>query len=38
MARISDMHQRWMEEPDYQRAYEALEGECEAGYRLRFKS
>jgi transcriptional regulator with XRE-family HTH domain len=21
------MHKRWMEEPDYQRAYEALEGE-----------
>jgi len=27
MARISDMHKRWMEEPEYQRAYEALEGE-----------
>jgi len=27
VARISDMHKRWMEEPQYQRAYEALEGE-----------
>src|SRR5208282_1299136 len=27
MARISDMHKRWMEEPGYQKAYEALEGE-----------
>ena len=27
MARISDMHKRWMEEPEYQRAYQALEGE-----------
>ena len=27
MARISDMHKRWMEEPEYQKAYEALEGE-----------
>jgi transcriptional regulator with XRE-family HTH domain len=27
MARISDMHKRWMEEPQYRRAYEALDGE-----------
>jgi transcriptional regulator with XRE-family HTH domain len=27
MARISDMHKRWMEEPEYRKAYEALEGE-----------
>ncbi len=27
MARISDMHRRWMEEPDYRKAYDALEGE-----------
>jgi transcriptional regulator with XRE-family HTH domain len=27
MARISDMHKRWMEEPDYRKAYDALEGE-----------
>jgi transcriptional regulator with XRE-family HTH domain len=27
MARISDMHRRWMEEPEYRKSYEALEGE-----------
>jgi ribosome-binding protein aMBF1 (putative translation factor) len=27
MARISEMHKRWMEEPDYRKAYDALEGE-----------
>jgi ribosome-binding protein aMBF1 (putative translation factor) len=27
MARISDMHQKWMKEPKYERAYEALEEE-----------
>jgi len=27
MARISDMHKRWMDEPEYRKAYEALEGE-----------
>jgi hypothetical protein len=27
MARISDMHKRWMKEPEYRKAYEALEGE-----------
>jgi transcriptional regulator with XRE-family HTH domain len=27
MARISDMHKRWMEEPEYRKAYEALDGE-----------
>ena len=27
MARISDMHKKWMKEPNYRRAYEALEEE-----------
>ena len=27
MARISEMHKRWMKEPKYRKAYEALEGE-----------
>ena len=27
MARISAMHQRWMKEPEYQKAYRALEDE-----------
>jgi ribosome-binding protein aMBF1 (putative translation factor) len=27
MARVSEMHRRWMEEPEYRKAYEALEGE-----------
>lgn len=27
MARISAMHQRWMKEPKYRKAYEALEDE-----------
>ncbi len=27
MARISDMHKRWMKGPEYRKAYEALEGE-----------
>ena len=27
MARISEMHKKWMQEPEYQKAYEALEGE-----------
>jgi len=27
MARISDMHRKWMKEPKYRKAYEALEGE-----------
>ena len=27
MARISDMHKRWVEEPEYRKAYEALDGE-----------
>jgi ribosome-binding protein aMBF1 (putative translation factor) len=27
MARISDLHKRWMEEPDYRKAYDTLEGE-----------
>lgn len=27
MARISDMHKRWMKEPKYKKAYEALEEE-----------
>lgn len=27
MARISDMHKRWMKEPKYKKAYQALEGE-----------
>jgi len=27
MARISDMHQRWMNEPKYRKDYEALEDE-----------
>jgi transcriptional regulator with XRE-family HTH domain len=27
MARISDMHKKWMKEPKYRKAYEALEGE-----------
>ncbi|MGO8789705.1 MAG: helix-turn-helix domain-containing protein [Terriglobia bacterium] len=27
MARVSAMHKRWMEEPEYRKAYDALEGE-----------
>ena len=27
MARISDMHEKWMKEPKYRKAYEALEEE-----------
>ena len=27
MARVSDMHKRWMKEPKYRKAYEALEEE-----------
>ena len=27
MARINDLHKRWMKEPRYRKAYEALEGE-----------
>lgn len=27
MARITEMHKRWMEEPKYRKAYEALEDE-----------
>ena len=27
MARISDMHKKWMKEPKYRKAYEALEEE-----------
>jgi ribosome-binding protein aMBF1 (putative translation factor) len=27
MARITEMHQRWMKEPKYRKAYEALEDE-----------
>jgi transcriptional regulator with XRE-family HTH domain len=27
MARITDLHQRWMKEPKYRKAYEALEEE-----------
>lgn len=27
MARITEMHKRWMKEPKYRRAYEALEDE-----------
>ena len=27
MARISDLHKKWMEEPEYRKAYEALDGE-----------
>jgi ribosome-binding protein aMBF1 (putative translation factor) len=27
MARISDLHKKWMKEPKYRRAYKALEGE-----------
>jgi ribosome-binding protein aMBF1 (putative translation factor) len=27
MARISDLHQKWMNEPKYRKAYEALEDE-----------
>src|SRR5438477_9513020 len=27
MARISDMHKRWMKEPKYRKAYESLEEE-----------
>jgi ribosome-binding protein aMBF1 (putative translation factor) len=27
MARISDMHKKWMKEPKYRKAYAALEGE-----------
>lgn len=27
MARISDMHRKWMKEPTYRKAYEALEEE-----------
>jgi transcriptional regulator with XRE-family HTH domain len=27
MARISEMHKRWMKEPKYRKAYEALEDE-----------
>jgi transcriptional regulator with XRE-family HTH domain len=27
MARITEMHKRWMKEPKYRKAYEALEGE-----------
>jgi ribosome-binding protein aMBF1 (putative translation factor) len=27
MARISDMHKKWMKEPKYRKAYEAIEGE-----------
>jgi ribosome-binding protein aMBF1 (putative translation factor) len=27
MARISDLHKKWMKEPKYRRAYKTLEGE-----------
>jgi hypothetical protein len=27
MARISDMHKRWMKEPKYRKAYDSLEEE-----------
>jgi len=27
MARVSDMHKRWMKEPKYKKAYDALEDE-----------
>ncbi|HWJ19398.1 MAG TPA: hypothetical protein VNR65_11800 [Geobacterales bacterium] len=27
MARISDMHKKWMKEPKYRKAYQALEEE-----------
>ena len=27
MARISEMHKKWLEEPDYKKAYDALEEE-----------
>jgi ribosome-binding protein aMBF1 (putative translation factor) len=27
MARVSDMHKRWMKEPKYRKAYESLEDE-----------
>ena len=27
MARISDLHKKWLKEPEYRKAYEALEGE-----------
>jgi ribosome-binding protein aMBF1 (putative translation factor) len=27
MARVSDMHKKWMKEPKYKKAYEALEDE-----------
>lgn len=27
MARITEMHKRWMKEPKYRKAYEALEDE-----------
>ena len=27
MARISDMHKKWIKEPEYRKAYDALEGE-----------
>jgi len=27
MARITDLHKKWMKEPKYKRAYDALEGE-----------
>jgi transcriptional regulator with XRE-family HTH domain len=27
MVRIADMHKKWMKEPEYRKAYEALEGE-----------
>ena len=27
MARISDLHKKWMKEPKYRKAYEALEDE-----------
>ena len=28
MARISDMHKKWMKEPTYRKAYKAIEEEC----------
>jgi hypothetical protein len=34
MARILDMHKKWMEEPAYRTAYEALEEEFELAAAL----
>jgi hypothetical protein len=30
MARIADLHKKWMKEPKYRKAYEALEELCAA--------